>query len=146
MVCAFLNADGAVADSYGADGKIEYWLYENGKWVNYGMENAKMTLPLGYKGYVRLDVSQFRKCVTNYIGNGKPADLSKIKGIWLWWNVAEEQVGQSVYVNDLRFVNATAGSMVRTNPGTGSAITACAVLTAAVALAGAYTASKKKNR
>ena len=140
------DADGAVADSYGADGKIEYWLYENGKWVNYGMENAKMTLPLGYKGYVRLDVSQFRKCVTNYIGNGKPADLSKIKGIWLWWNVAEEQVGQSVYVNDLRFVNATAGSMVRTNPGTGSAITACAVLAAAVALAGAYTASKKKNR
>lgn len=139
------DADGAVADSYGANEEIEYWLYENGKWINYGMEGGKITLPLGYKGYVRLNVSQFKSCVTNYIGNGKPADLSKIKGIWLWWNVAEEQVGQSVYVNDLRFVNAVSGSMKKSNPETGSELVSIICISSVAVLTAVCAVRKRKS-
>ncbi len=158
--------NGPTADIYGASGLVDYWLQLNGKWEKYTInDSCTINCPAGYKGYVRMDITQFKDCITGYIGNGNPLDPAVINEIWLWFPSQDSLQGKTVYLNDLAFVNAdlTAtetqpggneggeagepgepGDNPGTNPGTADMISVC-VLTA-VAAAGACVLASKKRR
>lgn len=137
------DSNGAVADIYGASGVVDYWLQENGTWNKYTVADSRCPIPVNYTGYVRINMNQFKNCKTEYIGNGNKLDVSKIIGMWFWYNTSEEQVNKSVYVNDFRFVNDDA----LVSPDTGSDFLAVsALMCVALITAGCVFGKKRYNK
>ncbi len=166
IMLRIFDTAGATGDIYGAAGAVDYYLQQNGKWEKYTIgDSCTINCPAGYKGYVRMNIDQFKDCTTGYVGNGNSLNPALINGIWLWFPNQEALQGKTVYLNDLAFVNAdlTAtetqpggneggeageagepGDNPGTNPGTADMISVC-VLTA-VAAAGACVLASKKRR
>lgn len=133
----FDTSNGA-ADIYGADGNTDYYLLLDGEWEKHTVSYSAMTLPAGFKGYVRVDMTQFKDAITGYIGNGQSLDLSAINGMWLWFMQSANTQGKCVYLNDFNFVKENSSANVGTedteSPDTGSHALSYVVLTAVVTI------------
>ncbi len=99
------DALGAVADGEGGNPETNYWIQVDGKWENLTIEDGTVRLPADYSGYVRVDMEDYAKLVTNFIGNGTSIDPSQITAIYVWYPASNTIEGQSVYFNDFRFIN-----------------------------------------
>ena len=98
-------SDGSAGDIFVSNGKVNYYIQVNNKWVKYTVASDSCVIPAGYAGYVRIDLDQFGSNVPAYCGNGNPLSDDKINGYNLWFFPNDAQVGNPIVVSDVKFVN-----------------------------------------
>ncbi len=132
--------------------KCTYALYQDGKWTTYAVNpGCQFYFPAGFSGYVRLKLDDnLIKAVTPYIGNGKPLDVSKMTGMWLYFTNGSS-VGTSYYMNDFKFVKGALKDAAPDkpdqpdSPATGSVVPVIGFVAVAAASAMVVFATKKKR-
>ena len=100
------SKDGSAADIYKSNGTVNYYLFIGGKWIKNTVASNFCLIPVGYDGYIRVDLEQFGSNVPDYCGNGKQLDDSQLYHINFWIGPTDEQEEKNLYVSDFRFVNA----------------------------------------
>ena len=104
MQLRVFDTDNGCADIYGASDNTDYYLLLNGEWEKHTVSYSVISLPAGFRGYVRVDMTQFKDAITVYIGNGSSLNLSAVTAMWLWFMQSPNTQGKSVYLNDFAFV------------------------------------------